>query len=121
MVYLVSQLANKNRVAQIARKLESLGITITYDWSVHGAVTDHINEIANKEIEGVYKAKAILAITPLGNGSHFELGAAHALNKPIIILHDNDWNYGATSFHHLGWPLHTNEDDAINALLEAIR
>jgi nucleoside 2-deoxyribosyltransferase len=101
-LYIASSLLNKERVQSIRDKLLSRGISISYDWTAHGFVDD-LNElpnIAEKELNGVREASCILMILPARNGSHFEFGYAIALNKPVIILNDQD-DYVPTSFHFL--------------------
>lgn len=125
-LYIASSLLNKERVQSIRDKFLNKGISISYDWTAHGFVEDldELPNIAEKELDGVREASCILMVLPARNGSHFEFGYAIALNKPVIILNDQD-DYVPTSFHFLDsekYNIHIkkNEDDAIDFVINIL-
>jgi len=108
-VYIASSLNNKDRVRQLRDQLTKRGITITYDWTLHGFCDDEseLINIALAEIKGVDDSDCILMVTPARKGSHFEFGYAYAKNIPVVILMEEE-DYVPTSFHYL-----TDENDPI--------
>ena len=89
-IYVASSLDNASRVKEIILELEKYGYNITYDWTKHGRVTDEkeLIKIAQGEYRGVKDCDVFLMVHPARFGSHFEFGAAYALNKRIIILEE---------------------------------
>jgi nucleoside 2-deoxyribosyltransferase len=89
--------------------IESLGHTITYDWSVHGPVwregRARLAEVAQQELNGVYLADVVLVLLPGGRGTHVELGAALVQRKPVILWKESPDHFGAdantSAFYHL--------------------
>lgn len=65
------------------------GHRITYDWTLHGSVrnegVERITQVANAELQGVKDADVVIALLPGGRGTHAEIGAALALDKPVIL------------------------------------
>jgi len=126
-LYIASSLLNKERVQSIRNKFLNRGISISYDWTTHGFVEDlsELPNIAEKELHGVLNADCILMVLPARNGSHFEFGYAIAMQKPVVILNDQD-DYVPTSFHFLNSDIYRiytkrNEDDAIDFVTNILK
>lgn len=116
-----TSLLNAARAKTIMAHLLSINVTITYDWTVHGAVTDRnlLQEIALAEVDGVKNCDVFFMVQPGRFGTHCELGLAYAFGKPIVILDENEaWN---TSFYHLPNIFRfSKEDSAIDCLLNLL-
>jgi hypothetical protein len=84
-IYIASALKNADMVRQVRDALVAKGHKITYDWTVHGLVEDTslLQEIANKEFQGVIQCDALVVLWPAGFGTHIELGIALASGKPV--------------------------------------
>lgn len=69
--------------------LKQRGHELTYDWTLHGnmksTTVEILNTIAHKELEGLLSADFVVILLPGGHGTHFELGAAIAAGKNVII------------------------------------
>lgn len=69
--------------------LARLGIGCTYDWTEHGSVyaegMARVEQVAMLEIGGVLKADVVVVLLPGGKGTHVELGAAIAADKPVVL------------------------------------
>lgn len=102
-IYIASSLLNKGRVCELRDKLQARGIGLTYDWTAHGFVSDpdSLAQIAMHEAEGVVAAKCVLMVLPARLGTHFEMGLAWALKKPVVMLMEDAANHTWTSFHKL--------------------
>ena len=92
--YVATRFSNRVGVERVRRVLNPLGHTITYDWTKHltGPHTElGMGAISVYEIEGVREADFVVVILRGGYGTHTEMGAALALNKPVILVagHDN--------------------------------
>lgn len=123
MLYIASGLPNKERVIELRDKLAAHGIPLTYDWTLHGRVTDPqaLIDISIGESDGVKNAKCLLVVLPGGKGTHVELGIAHALNIPIAILNE-DKDYVLVSFHFLpGIIRFVEEQEAIDWVLGILK
>ncbi len=95
--------------------LISQGHEITYDWTLHESLgndkyvfdKNDAEDIALQEINGVLSADILILLLPGKKGSHIELGAALASNKPIIMHSENendfllDFSRCIFYFHHL--------------------
>ena len=61
---------------------------------VHGSVKEEgeerLEEVAEKEIEGIRQAEIVIVLLPGGRGTHAELGAANILKKPVFIWAKDD-------------------------------
>jgi|GEM_PF-744125 len=92
--YIASRLENAEQVRCLAKILKMWGWEHTYDWTTHGSVQDKgetvIREVAHKEIQGVKNADIVIVLLPGGRGTHTELGAAIALDKPVFIYAPTD-------------------------------
>lgn len=90
-----------NRVRDI---LVKEGHEITYDWTLVEETSDSSMHslIAIAEIEGVREADFLVVILPGKLGTHAELGAALALDKPIILCGEMEpGNRGLDCIFHL--------------------
>lgn len=94
-VYIASSLFNSDRVKELAKILISHGVTISYDWTVHGQVfdEDELNRIGELEADGVLNANVLFFLHPGRSGSHVELGMAIAMaklghNMTIVMLEE---------------------------------
>ena len=116
MLYIASGLQNRTRVQELRDKFIVYNIHLSYDWTTHGQVSDldRLQDIARNEVNGVLSAKCILAVMPGGRGTHYEMGVAWAMKKPIILLIEDPDNHQWTSFHRLPEITITyNENEAI--------
>lgn len=84
----IEHAANHNLVRDA---LAERGHDITYDWTAHGHVwsrgLDELQRVASAEILGVAGASFVVALLPGagGKGTHVEIGAALALDKPVFM------------------------------------
>jgi nucleoside 2-deoxyribosyltransferase len=95
--YIASGLENAEMVTAFARVLKAYKWTHTYDWTVHGNVQEdgktRLTEVATKEIKGVVDADVVIVLLPGGRGTHAELGAANALNRPVFIWAESEESF----------------------------
>jgi nucleoside 2-deoxyribosyltransferase len=86
--YIATGFENKVEHNRVRDLLISDGHEITYDWTIMEAgVTDFPIQraIAKAEIQGVIDADFLIVLLPGKFGTHAELGAALALDKPVIL------------------------------------
>lgn len=87
--YLASGLDNIENARLFRDALVNAGHTQTYDWTTHGPVAAHgierIRQVAQAEMRGVHDADVVLAVLRGGRGTHFEMGAAYAAGKPVLV------------------------------------
>lgn len=92
--YISSRLGNAKQVQYVAGRLKDGGWTHTCDWTrfdVPGREgAEGLREISRRECEGVRAADVVLVLTPLGRGTHVELGMAIALEKRVYLYHGDD-------------------------------
>jgi nucleoside 2-deoxyribosyltransferase len=108
-IYLAARYGRKNELAERARELQALGVTITSRWhnnpsepyprtnyERHPAMTN----IAEQDLLDIHRAEALLVFTEegriLGGGHHWETGYAYAQKKTIYLLGPR-----YTVFYHL--------------------
>lgn len=86
--YIASHLENSENVRKIAQYLTYQGWDQTYDWTAHGLVDDkkRLVSVSLNEIQGVRDADVVFLLLPGERGTHAELGAAIAYEKPVVIL-----------------------------------
>ena len=122
MLYIASGLQNRARIIDLIDKFESLGISISYNWCSHGQVfnLDQLRAIAQNEINGVLNAKCILVVMPGGRGTHYEMGVAWAMKKPIVMLIEDINKHQWTSFHMLPEIIIVHTEDEAISLVEKI-
>lgn len=107
--YLASGLDNIESARFFRDGLVRAGHEQTYDWTQHGAVAAHgierIREVAAAELRGVEAADFAVVVLPGGRGTHFEMGAAHAMGKPIFVYAPRlslvDAHPDTCAFYHL--------------------
>jgi len=128
-IYIASTLSNMPRVQRLRDALKPHGVGLTYDWTEHNSGTPYIPDsqplhkrsVAEKELIGVYTAKAILVVLPGGGGTHFEFSAAFVWKKPIVLLVDEAPAY-TPSFHYLEDVVRAaSESEALNLVLQFVR
>jgi nucleoside 2-deoxyribosyltransferase len=128
-IYIASTLSNAPRVRHLRDVFKKHNVGLTYDWTSHNNGVPYVSnddhqmkmDVAEKEVTGVYLAKAVLVVMPGYNGTHFEFGMAFAWRKPIILLADEQLSGNLPSFHFLKSVIKTtSEQDAINAVLSVL-
>jgi len=120
--YIASKLQNHHIVHQWIQHLEkTYNWRCTFDWTtfpplsrllLNGSLThefkEQAREISQQELDGVKSADFLLLLAPGGRGTHVELGAALACNRPVFLFAEqSEEPYGPTSspaypcvFHH---------------------
>jgi len=94
-VYIATSLEAADKHGTVSRMLETMGCTLTYDWTEHGAVHQdaepekRMRQVAHAELRGVAGADLVVVLLPGGRGTHTEMGAALMANKPVL-LHAED-------------------------------
>jgi hypothetical protein len=122
-IYIATSLLNADRARQIMARFIELGVSITYDWTVHASgqvySDDDLATIGKAEVAGVTNCDVLFLIQPGRNGSHFEMGLAHGLNKPVVIL--EEVAVERKTFYYLD-NVHRfkTEQDAINFTLDLL-
>lgn len=105
-LYVASSIHNVPSTQALIAMLKRLGHQVTYDWTVHGdlkkAPKDVQRATAKKEVDGVAAADVVILLWPGRFGAHTELGAALALNKPVLLLvfPDSDFDDVFCIFHY---------------------
>ena len=86
--YIATSFHNKEAHKECRRLFDSMGYELTFDWTVYPFIPDPyvMNVVAEKEIDAVKAADFIVVLLPGGRGTHTELGAALALDKPVFIV-----------------------------------
>jgi nucleoside 2-deoxyribosyltransferase len=105
--YLATRLENIETAKAVIETLQSRGLVCTYDWTTHGPVwaggKERLEEVAIKELGGVFDADVVIVILPGGRGTHVEMGFAMGLGKPIILVGDGrnfEAHEGTCAFYH---------------------
>jgi nucleoside 2-deoxyribosyltransferase len=130
-IYIASGLGNYQRVLRLRDKLSEYGIWLTYDWAdafrthleeqaaTGKVIEENLEAIAKTELQAVKDCHLLILIAPGGRGSHFELGVAFVLDKPIVILYDNPKD--KVAFHTLpGIERFLDEELLIKKVLEIV-
>lgn len=121
-IYIATSLKNAARAKELQERFLELGITCTYDWTVHGQVfsVEELAKFGLAEEQGVKDADVFLMIFPGRNGSHFEMGLARGLGIPIVLLEETVVEQ--KTFYYLP-DLHKvkTEDEAVAIVLNIIR
>ena len=110
-IYVASGLENRARAAALIAYVQSLGHTITYDWTKHGDVRDKgedaMRATARNEADGVASAALLIVLLPGGKGTHTELGMALTTraSKRIWLWAENEAVFGGGGatcvfYHH---------------------
>lgn len=90
-IYLAGGSSERILCAEYMRRLRERGHTITHDWTSSEGFTRQLNhseqrEEARRDFQAVLDADLVWVMIPAekSEGSHFELGAAVALNIPVV-------------------------------------
>ena len=86
--YIATSFQNKEAHARCRRYFSDLGHELTFDWTLYPYIPDPyvMYTVAMKEIDAVKAADFVVVILPGGRGTHCELGAALAHDKPVFII-----------------------------------
>lgn len=106
---------NRGLAREVAAKLQEAGWKLVYDWTRH-TEADDLNKIAIAEVGAIKRADIVFILLPGDRGTHFELGAAVAIGKPVVLWAesaDELWKDGRycpyydhpNIMHFAGWPL----------------
>ena len=100
--YVATSLLNADQAKVVIRRLSDFGHQVSYDWTSHGKVSGHdaMLDIAVKEIEGVVSADCVIVLWPARRGTHVEIGAAIAMNKPIFFITPPEFDADVSFYHH---------------------
>lgn len=96
--YIAGKITNANRVNELVAHLSGRGWVCTYDWAAQpslqalladGCITKafqvQAERTAKLELAGVRDADVVLVCGQGGRGTHVEIGAALAANKPVVL------------------------------------
>jgi len=87
--YIATSIKRAKEHNQIRDALNNLGHKITYDWTLHGSVKnislERLKEVGEDMIDAIKEADFIVVLLPGGKGTHTELGASIAYNKPVFV------------------------------------
>ena len=90
--YIATGLQNAAAHRALRPKIDALGHTLTYDWTVHGSVKSsshaRLTEVAELERQAVIRSDFLVVLLPGGSGTHVELGLALASRIPIFLMGD---------------------------------
>lgn len=116
--YCATTLTNADQAKIVIRRLSDFGHQVSYDWTIHGKVTDNKErlDICLKELNGVIDADVIVVLYPGGRGTHIEMGAALATNKPTFFIVPKDFDADVSFYHHPNIILFDNLDKAIEVI-----
>ncbi len=118
----------KDRAAEadaISASLEKRGWKRTFAWAVvDGGDAAGRTGMALADLQGVRDADVLIVLLPGGYGTHVEIGAALALEKPVI-LHAPDRNiletpYPCVFHYHPGVTLLISKAPDIEAMLACL-
>ena len=109
--YVASGVPNAEKVNLAAAALTVAGHARTYDWTIHGDVSqtapERKREVAASEFRGVAEAELVVLLLPGRFGTHAELGIALATsqNKRILLWSETSAPFDGTSgfcvfYHH---------------------
>lgn len=85
--YVASSLKNSDNAQSVMQRLRDKGVTITYDWTKHGLITDTsmLKEAGEGEKRGVEDADVLFFLHPGRTGAHVELGIALGRKIPVVM------------------------------------
>lgn len=86
--YIATSFHNKEAHKECRRFFDDRGYELTFDWTVYPFIPDPyvMNIVAEKEIAAVKAADFVVVLLPGGRGTHTELGAAIAHDKPVFLV-----------------------------------
>lgn len=116
--YCATSLNNADQAKIVIRRLCDFGHECSYDWTSHGKVSGHqaMLDICLKELEGVLEADVVVVLWPGRRGTHVELGAALATNKPVFFIVPPDFDADVSFYHHTNIITFDNLDKAIEVI-----
>ncbi len=84
--YIATSLSRLKDQQELAKALEGLGVTLSFDWTRTGTLAGRPHdEVSQDEIMGVAEADFLVVLLPAKRGTHVELGAALMAGKPVFI------------------------------------
>ncbi|NGX56730.1 MAG: hypothetical protein K1060chlam5_00976 [Candidatus Anoxychlamydiales bacterium] len=93
--YIATSIKRAKEHNLIRDTLNKLGHMITYDWTIHGSIKKtslkRLKEVGENMVDAIKHADFIVVLLPGGKGTHTELGASLAYNKPVFV-HTLDLN-----------------------------
>lgn len=121
-VYVASSLKNADNVVTVMEKLRGLGVTITYDWTTHGLITDTslLKEAGEGEKRGVEDADVLFFLHPGRTGAHVELGIALGCKIPVVMV-DGPVEEQKTFYYVDGVTRFADVDSAIDYTMELLK
>ena len=86
--YIATSFYNKEAYKECRRFFDAAGYELTFDWATYPFIADPyvMNTIAIKEMDAVKAADFTVVLLPGGRGTHAEVGAAIALDKPVFLV-----------------------------------
>ena len=86
--YIATSFHNKEAHKECRRFFSDMGYELTFDWTVYPFIADPyvMCTVAVKEMDAVIAAGFVVVLLPGGRGTHAEIGAALALNKPVFLV-----------------------------------
>ena len=103
-IYIATGLENFKQHNLLRDMLVGEGITLTYDWTVHGSVQNQPEDWAKYaclETQGVKDAHTVVAILPGGRGTHTEIGIALGMGKEVFLIgYDPMEKHTCIFYHH---------------------
>jgi len=88
--YIATRLSNHEAHNRVRDALAAIGISLTYDWTVHGSVKCDgalkLREVSTAEAQGVIDAHVCVVLLPGGRGTHSELGIAIGARVPVLLV-----------------------------------
>lgn len=117
----------KDRAAEataVAQALQARGWERTLDWGTGDDKAESYTEIALAELAALRTADLLIVLLPGGYGTHVEIGAALALEKPVVI-HARDrvvleTPYPCVFHYHPNVKLLVSDALEVGALISAI-
>lgn len=110
--YIATGFAEKQRADFVADVLVRAGMVQTFRWTEWSESPTHpgfavgpsgarcpLWEIACREIAAIQQAHVMVAIEPVGYGSHVEIGAALSALTPVVLVGQN-WNPTNPFYRH---------------------
>jgi hypothetical protein len=113
-VYLAAMYGSKEKIKEVAAKLNGIGITVTSSWLYSTDDADDIPGAAYRDLMDVKEADAVINFTTdrsvgyVTGGRHVEFGAAWAWGKKLIIVGPKE-----NIFHELEGIVHLQDENEL--------